>query len=390
MFALRTAFAVGVFRKHAEVFLTGFLIDPVVIFVLVTQVCEVGVLPACDFRTDTDDDGLADIGTDIRDTGHVGEQVLEVGVEEDVAGAASHAGKVAFLELQDHIRGDLAQRLDPVSCIDVALFEGQLSLIQDLFQKFHQDVQIAHGGSRKGHVFVGKPPCVIGNIDSMVAQALELREDPVILIEDARMQVILQVGQQRYQIGTDAVRELIDIDLVLLDLIVDLFIVIREQSVSQDDILFGKLELCQKQIVAAAQGDGRCIEEIGVEGLELLLIFLGFRRLILDKSIAELLQKRDHGEDEQGADDIEDGIGVGDQTGVDHLIPETIQKACIMRDRNSDQDIGRLDQVVSDVDSTYAAGIRAGTDGTYDGCRHTVAEIDTDDDGIDAVPDQKA
>ena len=353
------------------------------------QICEIGVLPAGDFGADTNDDGFTDVGTDIRDADHIGEQVLEVGIEEDVAGAVSHAGQVAFLEFQDHVRGNLAQRLDPVGRIDIALFEGQFGLVQDLFQQCHHDIQIAHGGSGKGHIFVCQTFCVVRDIDGMVAQAFKFREDSVVLVEDGGVLVVLEVGQQSDKIGTDAVGEPVDIDLILLNLIVDRLIIIGEQSVSEMDILFGKLELGQKQIIATVQGDGRRIEEIGVEGLELLLIFVDFCRLLLDQAVAELLQQRDHGEDEQCADNVEQGVGVRDQTGVDHLIPQTVQKTCIMCDRDSDQYVGGLDQVVGDVDDTDAAGIRAGADGTYDSGRHAVTQVDTDDDGIDAVPDQK-
>ena len=133
--AVGTGFAVSIFRKHIEVLFAGFLIDTAVIFILVAQICEIGVLPAGDFGADTNDDGLTDVGTDIRDTDHIGEQVLEVGVEENVAGAVSHAGQVAFLELQDHVCGNLAQGLDPVGGIDIALFESQFGLVQDLLQE---------------------------------------------------------------------------------------------------------------------------------------------------------------------------------------------------------------------------------------------------------------
>ena len=75
VFAGAAALAVCIFGKHAEIFIACLLVDPVVILVFVAQICEIGVLVAGNFGADTNDDSLTDVGTYIRDTDHVGEEV---------------------------------------------------------------------------------------------------------------------------------------------------------------------------------------------------------------------------------------------------------------------------------------------------------------------------
>ena len=113
--AVGTGFTVGIFRKHIEVLFAGFLIDTAIVFILVAQICEIGVLPAGDFGADTNDDGLTDVGTDIRDPHHIGEKIFKVGIEKDITLSAAHAAEMIVLELPDQVRSDLSQRLDVIS-----------------------------------------------------------------------------------------------------------------------------------------------------------------------------------------------------------------------------------------------------------------------------------
>ena len=102
---------------------------------------EIVVLAVSQFGADTDDDSFTDIGTDIRNAHHVGQEVFEAGIQEDIALPAAHSAQMTLLKVRHQVCRDFAKGLDPVSSIDVAFFEGDLRIFQDLLQKGIQDAE---------------------------------------------------------------------------------------------------------------------------------------------------------------------------------------------------------------------------------------------------------
>lgn len=185
------------------IFRAGLAVEAVVLRIFVAQIAEIAVFPVGQFRADADDDGLTDVGAHIRDAHHVGEEVFEVGVEKDVALAPAHSGKVILFQGADQVRGDLAEGLDAVGGPEISLFKGQLCLREDLFQEGLEDIQLFHGGVGEGGILFRKPPGIVGDVDGVVSQTLELRDDLIVLVDDGDVEVVLEMGKELYQIAAD-------------------------------------------------------------------------------------------------------------------------------------------------------------------------------------------
>ena len=95
----------------------------------------------------------------------------------------------------------------------------------------------------------------------MIAQTLKLGDDLVVLVQNGDMHLILQMGKELDQIAAETVCEHVDIELLCLDIVVDVFIVIRQEVVGADDIRFCQMQLELEQVIAAAQGQCRCGEK---------------------------------------------------------------------------------------------------------------------------------
>ena len=351
---------------------------------------EVVVLTVGQFGVSADDDGFTDVGADVCDAHHVREQVFVVRVEHDVALSADHAGEVVLLELADQVFDDLAQGLDAVGGQQVTLAEGQLRIGQDLVQQGLQDIQLGAGGPGERRVLFREALCIVRDVDRVITQAFEFGDDLVVLVDDIDVVFILEVRKESDEIAADLVREGVDIGLFVLDLLIDFFVIIAQNAVGADDVVLGQLQLDHEQVIATVEREGRGGEEGGTERVDLVLILVLRDGLILDDPSAELLKERQQGDQKECADDVENGIGIGDETRVECSVPDPVQQSGLVRDGDADHDDQGLAEVVEDVDDTDTLCLRLGADGTYDGGRDAVAEINADDDGIGAPPDEKS
>ena len=77
-------------------------------------------------------------------------------------------------------------------------------------------------------------------------------------------------------------------------------------------------------------------------------------------------------------------------TGVDGHIPDGIKKSETVNDIDDYKDQHRFAEVEKNIDNTDALGLRLCADGTYDRGGYAVAEVDTDDHGINGLEGQKA
>ena len=110
----------------------------------------------------------------------------------------------------------------------------------------------------------------------------------------------------------------------------------------------------------------------------------------IDDPAAQLLQDRKRREDRDRAAEVEDRVGIRDHTGIDDLVPQIIQKADLMQDRDDDQDQCRFAEIVQGVDNTDSALLGACANGAYDRRGHAVAQVHADDHRIDGFKGQSA
>ena len=206
--------APGSGRQHGEVGVAILGIGLPVFLVLVAEVPEIAVLAAGQLGTGPDDNGLTYVRGDVRDTDHVRQEILDIGIQKDIAFAAAHAGQMAVLEIGGQVRGHLAQGLDPVSRLDIALPEGQFGVGQDLFQKGLEDIELPGRQLREGDLSLRHALRVFRDVDGVVPQTLKFRYDLVVLVQDGDMDLVLEMGQEGDQVAADPVREDVDIDLL--------------------------------------------------------------------------------------------------------------------------------------------------------------------------------
>ena len=229
---------------------------------------------------------------------------------------------------------------------------------------------------------------VLGNVLGVVAQALEFRDQLVVLIQNAHMSRLAQVGGELDHVGADPVGQHVDVGLLVHNALDRALVVFIEQGEAPRDAVDGGVEHGQQHLVAAVQGQGGGVEEGGGEGLQLVGVGVAGRSLVADDLMAELFVDRQHPEQGDGAADIEDGIGVGDLAGEDGHVPDAVQNPQPVQDGHGNQHQGGFAQVEQDVDDTHAAGIGAGADGADDGGGDAVAQIDAHDDGVDGLEGQ--
>ena len=188
----------------------------------------------------------------------------------------------------------------------------------------------------------------------------------------------------------DAVGHAVDLVFVVVQLGMQAGVIVLEQLEGSLDIDPGGLQDREQEVVAALEGKGRGMEEDGVQLVGDRLVFALLDRLVLDYAQAELLIDRKQGQEQQGAGEIEDRVGIGDDAGIDRPVPESVQQPDPVDHRHDDQDQGRLAQVEENVDQADALGVRLRADGADDGGGHAVAEIDAHDDRVDGVELQQA
>ena len=226
----------------------------------------------------------------------------------------------------------------------------------------------------------------------MVAEALEFGVDLEVLIEDPDVLLQLQVGQQLDHVAAAAVGEVVDVFFLGQNLLMDSLIVVLQQGKGFLDVVPGSAEQGQQQMIAALQGKGRRVDEAGIQRLQLVAVLLFFDRLrlVLHDAAAQLFIGPEHGEEADGAAEIEDGIGVGDHAGIHRAVPQPVQQTEAVYDRDAHKHQDGLAEVEQDVHNTDALGFRAGANGADDGGRDAVAEVDADDHRIDGLESQHA
>ena len=229
-----------------------------------------------------------------------------------------------------------------------------------------------------------------GDVDSIVAQPLEFVDQLVVFVQDINVLLLGQMTGQVGQVPGGPVGQQVDIVFFRLDCGILFLIIGVDQSQGFLDILFGGQELGHQDIMRTAQGQGRGGIEDRVELFQLVLVFVFRFRLRLDDLVAEFFKDRNHRQQQDGTAEVEDGVGIGNPAGVDHFIPDAVQHPELAENEDAEQHQDRFIQVIEDINDTNPLGVFLGADRADDGSRDAVAQIHTDDDGIDFIEHQLA
>ena len=223
---------------------------------------------------------------------------------------------------------------------------------------------------------------VVRDIHCMVAQTLKFRHDLVVLVEDRRMLLIPDMREVFHYITADAVREHIDILFLRHDLIIDLLVVVFEQSESLLNIRSGQPVLHHQGIITAAERQSRRIEEPGVEGVQVILVLVGLHLVVRNHSDAASLKEAYKRSQHDTGRNVEDRVGVCDHAGIDHGLPDPVKESKAVQNGDTDKDQRHLADIEDYIYYTDSLLVCVRAYKAHDTGRHAVAEIYADNDRV--------
>ena len=277
-------------------------------------------------RMDPDHGGHAHVGAHSPDAAELHHQVGEGGVGVHVALAGAHALEMVPLEEGDELYGDLDQGLDALRRVYVPLAEGLVRLVHDVHEGALQHRQLRQRLGRKGRAVPLQGGGVVGDVHRMVPQTLELRRDLIILVQDGYMVREAKLGQKAHDVLADLVGHAVDLVLVGLDLHMDRRVVFLQKAEALLNVRAGRAQDGQQQVVTALEGQRRGLVEHRVQRFDHVLELALLHRIVLHDPPAHFFIGGAQGQQGQGAAQVEDGVGVGDDAGVDGLFPEAVQQ----------------------------------------------------------------
>ena len=112
--------------------------------------------------------------------------------------------------------------------------------------------------------------------------------------------------------------------------------------------------------------------------------------IVLDELARELFKLAAHRQQHDGRNKTEHRVHIRDAAGGKRLVPQGIEDTERVQQHQPHDHEDRTGDVEEDMDQTCPLGIRFGADGADDGRRHTVADVDADDDGVNRRERQRA
>ena len=229
------------------------------------------------------------------------------------------------LEDGDQLAGDLNQGLHALGGAGVPLAEGLIRLVKDVDEDALQHGQLVKGRGGEGGVVPLHGGGVVGDVHCVIPQPLKLCRHLVILVQNGDVVGELELRQELHHILADLVGHMVDLVLLRLDLHVDGGVILLQQPEGLFDVAPGGPQNGEQKVVAALQGQGRGVEEHGVQSLDPVLVGAFLHGFVLHQPPAQLFIGGDQGQQGQGAAQVEDGVGIGDDAGVDGPFPKTVQ-----------------------------------------------------------------
>ena len=135
------------------------------------------------------------------------------------------------------------------------------------------------------------------------------------------MFVALQVGEQLHQVAAQVVRQPVHLQLLGVDLLLPGGAVFLQLRLGAVEVLPGSMEHGHQHVIAAAQRKGRRREEHAVQRLEQLVVRILVLLLLPDNPVAQTFKDPERGQEGDGAYQVENGIRIGDDTGIDGGVP---------------------------------------------------------------------
>ena len=335
-------------------------------------------------RMDSCDQRCSDIGTDIGNPLDIGEHVQKFRTCDDGAGSPAQPLQMILLELRDQIVDNLFQRFDMPRVFNIAIREGCHRNVQDPFDQILQNLKLSHRFIRKIGLL-----SLLQYIDRMVAQAFEFRKAGKILILDDCMPFLADMSGKLDQIIAHPVSHQIDYVLIRADQLIPLLGILLYLLKSPDRIQAGEPQHLPEDLESGIESKRRSRKENRVETFQLMIRqFIALLLFIPDDLPAGLLIDGIHREHQDGAGKIKDCIGIGDSARIHRLIPDPVQPAKMVSDKNARKNQDGLAQVKKNIDDTDALRVRLCPDVADDGSGHAVSEIDADKYRVDLGKDQ--
>ena len=178
--------------------------------------------------------------------------------------------------------------------------------------------------------------------------------------------------------------------LFLVDHILLLRVVVPQHAEGPVHVLAGGHKHGQQDVIAAVQRQCGRTEERRVQGIEFVLVRVLRHLFVLHDLSAESLIGIDQREQQDRASQVEDRVGIGDDTGVHGLVHQSVYEAQSEDDANARQGRQGFAYVEQDIHDADAPCILLLPDRTDDGGGHAVAQVHADDHGVDRPEGQQA
>ena len=107
------------------------------------------------------------------------------------------------------------------------------------------------------------------------------------------------------------------------------------------------------------------------------------RRLIFYKPVADILIDPHKGKEDKGAGQVKNGVGIGNASGIDGLIPDAVQKPRLVDQGDRNHNENGFAQVKQDIDKAHPSGIGFCAYAADNGRGQAVAQINAHQHGVD-------
>ena len=224
----------------------------------------------------------------------------------------------------------------------------------------------------------------------MIANALKLAEALDIIVEQIVAVAVWHVRRETDKVVVHMVGKLVDVVFVFIDDLDLMGVVLVEHAHCAHHARARKARHGGDGLARAGKGDGGRGKELFIQQRKLVLDALAKAHIVLDELARELFKLVAHRQQQDGGEQAEHRVDIGDAAGSQHLIPQRIQRAEAAQHHQRGNDEDRARDIKEDMNDTRALGIGLGADGADDGRRHAVADVDADDDGVNRRKCQRA
>ena len=231
---------------------------------------------------------------------------------------------------------------------------------------------------------------IFRQVHGVVADTLKLAEALDIVVEHVASVSARHVRRQADEVVVHMVGELVDVLLVLVDDLDRVGVVLLEHAHRVHHTRAGETRHGGDGLARARERDGGRGEELFIEQRKLVVDIFAKAHIVLDELARELFKLAAYRQQHDGRNKTEHRVHIRDAAGGKRLVPQGIEHTERVQQHQPHDHEDRTGDVEEDMDHARALGIGLRADGADDGRRHTVADVDADDDGVNGRERQRA